>query len=227
MSKITVAARPAEFQIDPRETAFVVIDMQKDFVCKGGYADSLGNDVNLVRTAIKPIARMLEVWREHGFTVIHTREGHKPDMSDCPDTKLLRWPEGTRIGDKGPMGRILIIGEEGQDIIPELYPREGELVLDKPGKNTFIKTDFDNILKERGIKNLLIAGVTTDVCCFTTLTGANDSGYNAVMLEDCVASYDPARHKAALDIITAQGGIFGWVTSSEKVIDALNVAVAR
>lgn len=221
MSKISIDARPTRVEIDPKETAFVIIDMQKDFVCPGGYADFLGNDVNLARKAIEPIAKMLKAWRENGLMVIHTREGHKPDMSDCPDTKLLRWPEGKRIGDKGPMGRILIIGEDGQDIIPELYPEKGELVLDKPGKNSFIRTNLDEILQKRGIKNLLIAGVTTDVCCFTTTTGANDCGYNAIMLEDCVASYDLDRHKATFDIVTAQGGIFGWVTSSEKVMDAL------
>lgn len=221
MAQISIEAKPSRVEINPHETALIIIDMQKDFVCPGGYADFLGNDVNLVRKPIEPIKRLLKVWRDHKFQVIHTREGHKPDMSDCPDTKLSRWPEGKRIGDKGPMGRILIIGEEGQDIIPELYPVEGELVLDKPGKNSFIKTDLDAILKKRGVKNLLIAGVTTDVCCFTTATGANDCGYNAIMLDDCVASYDPIRHKATFDIVTAQGGIFGWVTSSEKVIEAL------
>ncbi len=148
-------------------------------------------------------------------------------MSDCPETKLSRWPEGKRIGDRGPMGRILIIGEVGQDIIPELYPEPGELVLDKPGKNSFIKTNLDEILKERGIRNIMVCGVTTDVCCFTTVTGANDLGYNALMLEDCVASFDRARHLATLEIITAQGGIFGWVADSRKVTDSFAVSSLR
>lgn len=221
MSRILIRGRPTAVKIEPGRTALIVIDMQKDFVCPGGYADFLGNDVNLVRKVIEPIGKLLKIWREHDLPVIHTREGHKPDMSDCPDTKLSRWPRGRRIGDEGPMGRILIIGEGGHDIIPELYPEPGELVIDKPGKNAFIRTDLDRVLKERGIKNVLITGVTTDVCCFTTTTGANDCGYNAIVLEDCVASFDPGRHKAALEIVTAQGGIFGWAASSGSVIAAL------
>jgi len=224
MKRVTIKCKPSIVEIDFSETALVVIDVQRDFVCAGGYGEFLGNDVNLLRVVIEPIRRLLDAWRRNKLLVIHTREGHKADMSDCPDTKLSRWPAGHRIGDSGPMGRILIIGEEGQDIVPELKPLPGELVIDKPGKNAFIKTNLDEILKKKGIKNLLIAGVTTDVCCFTTTTGANDYGYNAIILEDCVASYNPSRHRAAIDIITAQGGIFGWSTTSDTLLEALNAA---
>ena len=152
--------------------------------------------------------------------IIHTREGHLADLSDCPPTKLLRWPKGKRIGDRGPMGRILIRGEQGHAIINEVAPIKDEIVIDKPGKNAFYKTNLEKILKERGIVNLLFGGVTTDVCCSTSVSGANDMGFNAIVMSDCMASYDPERHAAALNIIKAQGGIFGWVTDSRKVMNA-------
>ena len=221
MSRIAIAARPSPVEIDLKETALIIIDVQKDFVCPGGYGEVLGNNVSLLRVVIPPVQRVLAAWREAGLLVIHTREGHNPDMTDCPETKLSRWPEGSRIGDPGPMGRILIVGEEGQDIVPELYPVPGETVIDKPGKNAFIRTNLEELLNDQRIKNVIITGVTTDVCCFTTTTGANDCGFNAIVLEDCVASYNPDRHRAALDIITAQGGIFGWVSDSESLLDAM------
>jgi nicotinamidase-related amidase len=161
---------------------------------------------------------MLSFARERGMTVIHTREGHLPDLSDCPPTKLDRWPEGTRIGDMGPMGRILIQGEEGHAIIDEVAPLPGELVIDKPGKNAFYATELEPYLRERGIVNLFITGVTTDVCCSATTIAANDRGFNAIVLADCVASYSPARHAATLDVIKAQGGIFGWVSESRHLL---------
>jgi nicotinamidase-related amidase len=221
VAQIELKAEPKDVRLETTESALLVIDVQKDFVCHGGYGELLGNDVELLRKVIAPIKKLLAVCRDLGVTIIHTREGHKPDLSDCPYTKLLRWPEGTRIGDRGPMGRILVVGEEGQDIVEELQPAAGELVLDKPGKNSFIRTNLEQELLKRKIKYLLVAGVTTDVCVFTTVTGANDLGFNAIVLEDAVASYSPERHRATLDVITAQGGIFGWVSSSTDVLDAL------
>jgi nicotinamidase-related amidase len=217
----TLKSRPSPINLDLKQTALLVIDVQKDFVCHGGYGESLGNNVELLRRVIAPTKKLLDAWRQAGLLVIHTREGHKPNLSDCPETKLIRWPEGSRIGDPGPMGRILIVGAEGQDIVPELYPLPGEIVIDKPGKNSFVKTNLENILLQNNIKYILVAGVTTDVCCFTTVTAANDLGFHPIVLEDCVASYSPERHKAALDIITAQGGIFGYTISSTDLVEAL------
>jgi nicotinamidase-related amidase len=221
MRTVHIAAKPFAVDLDLDRTALVVIDMQKDFLYPGGYGDFLGNDVTLLQRTIAPIQALLASARRLGMTVIHTREGHLPDLSDCPPTKLTRWPEGNRIGDPGPMGRILIRGEEGHGIIDEVAPIEGEIVIDKPGKNAFYATGLDELLRERGIENLLITGVTTDVCCSATTIAANDSGFNALVLADCVASYSPERHTAALDVIAAQGGIFGWVTDSAAVLAGL------
>ena len=221
MSKLYIEAEPTSVEMDLAKTALVVIDMQKDFLLHGGYGESLGNNPDNLATAIRPTQKILEAARNIGMLIIHTREGHLPDLSDCPSTKLLRWPKGKRIGDQGPMGRILIRGEEGHSIIDELKPLKGEPMIDKPGKSAFYKTNLEEMLKEKGIVNLLFTGVTTDVCCSTTVSGANYRGFNAIVLADCMASYDPARHKAALDIIKAQGGIFGWVTDSQKVLHAL------
>ena len=222
MSILHFSAEPSPVEVELDRTALIVIDMQKDFLYPGGYGESLGNDPTLLQRTIQPVRRMLKAARELEMLVIHTREGHLPDLSDCPETKLARWPEGRRIGDLGSMGRILIRGEAGHAIIDEVAPLPNETVIDKPGKSAFYRTDLESILTKRGIKYLLVAGVTTDVCCSTSVSGANDCGFNAIVLQDCMASYDPLRHVAALDIIKAQGGIFGWVTDSSKVLDAIN-----
>ncbi|NJN84165.1 MAG: cysteine hydrolase [Caldilineaceae bacterium] len=219
MTHLNAEPRPIEIDLD--ETALIVIDMQKDFLYPDGYGAFLGNDVTLLQRTVAPIQRVLATARARGMLVVHTREGHLPDLSDCPPTKLTRWPPGHRIGDLGPMGRILIRGEEGHAIIDEVAPLAGEIVLDKPGKNAFYATELEKILATRGIRTLIVVGVTTDVCCSATVIAANDRGYDAVILEDCVASYSPERHRAALDVIKAQGGIFGWVSDSEQALAAL------
>lgn len=218
---VEIDAAPSPVIVDLDATALMIIDMQKDFLYPGGFGDFLGNDVTLLQRAVEPTQRVLAAARARRMLVIHTREGHLPDLSDCPPTKLDRWAPGTRIGDPGPMGRILIRGEAGHDIIDELAPAAGEVVLDKPGKNSFHATNLQEILDGHGIRNLLITGVTTDVCCFTTVTAANDRGFNAIVLGDCVASYSLERHEAALAIIPAQGGIFGWVSDSARVLGVM------
>ncbi len=219
---LTLFADPAPVQLDLAATALIVIDMQKDFLYPDGYGALLGNDVSLLQRTIAPIQRVLAAARARDMLIIHTREGHLPDLSDCPPTKLTRWPSGNRIGDPGPMGRILVQGEPGHDIIAEVAPLSGEPVIDKPGKNAFYATELEPMLRERGVVNLLIAGVTTDVCCNATAIAANDRGFNAIMLADCMASYSPARHAATLETIKAQGGIFGWVTSSAELLPLLS-----
>jgi nicotinamidase-related amidase len=218
---IRINAEPGPVTLDLNATALMVIDMQKDFLDAGGYGAMLGNDTSLLQAAVAPLQRVLAAARARGLLVIHTREGHRPDLSDCPPTKLERWPAGTRIGDSGPMGRILVRGEPGHDLIDELAPLDTETVIDKPGKNSFYATELDAILRDRGIRSLLITGVTTDVCCMATTIAANDRGYDAVVLSDCVASYSPARHAATLDVIKAQGGIFGWVSTSDDLLAEL------
>lgn len=220
MPILTIPAEPHAVTVDLAQTALIVIDMQKDFLYPGGFGALLGNDTSLLRRTIEPIQAMLSFARERGMTVIHTREGHLPDLSDCPPTKLDRWPAGTRIGDMGPMGRILIRGEEGHAIIDEVAPLPDELVIDKPGKNAFYATELEPYLRQRGIVNLLITGVTTDVCCSATTIAANDRGFNAIVLADCVASYSPERHAATLAVIKAQGGIFGWVSAAQQLLEA-------
>jgi len=221
MPEIKIAARPHPVTWKLASTALLVIDMQKDFLYPEGYGALLGNDTSLLLDTVAPIQSVLMAARIQEMLIIHTREGHPPDLRDCPPTKLKRWPAGNRIGDPGPMGRILVQGEPGHAIIDELAPWPGEIVLDKPGKNSFYRTPLDSLLRERGIENLIITGVTTDVCCFATVIAANDQGFNALVLEDCVASYSPARHAAALETITAQGGIFGWVSTSAHWLAAL------
>lgn len=218
---ITIRAEPTPVGIEFASTALIIIDMQKDFLYLGGYGEMLGNNPLILQRTIKPVQSLLEMARRQDMLILHTREGHQPDLSDCPDTKLLRWPEGRRIGDMGPMGRILIRGEKGHAIIDEVAPKGDEVIIDKPGKCAFYKTDLDERLRQRGIATILFAGVTTDVCCGTTISAANDRGYNAIVLSDCMAAYDDARHFAALDIIKAQGGIFGWVSDSMAVLEAL------
>lgn len=221
MQPIHIAAQPGPVTVDLAQTALMVIDMQKDFLYRDGYGEFLGNDPDLLLRAVGPTQQILARARQLGMLVIHTREGHLPDLSDCPPTKLDRWPAGVRIGDPGPMGRILVRGEPGHEIVDELTPAPGEIVLDKPGKNAFYATNLEEILQAHAIRNLLITGVTTDVCCSATVIGANDRGYNAIVLQDCVASYSPQRHQAALEIIQAQGGIFGWVSDSAAVLRGL------
>lgn len=215
---ITIPAEPQPVTIDLNATALMVIDMQRDFLYPDGFGAFLGNDVTLLQRTIAPIQQVLAAARAAGLLIIHTREGHLPDLSDCPTAKRDRWPEGTRIGDMGPMGRILIRGEAGHEIIDEVAPLPGEVVLDKPGKSSFYATNLEDLLRQHHIRNLLITGVTTDVCCNATVIGANDRGFNAIVLADCVASYDPARHAATLTTIKAQGGIFGWVTDSSALL---------
>lgn len=220
-SSYHIEAEPFPIDITLSETALMVIDMQKDFLYPDGFGAFLGNDVTLLQRAVEPTQRVLAKARELGMLVIHTREGHKPDLSDCPPNKLDRWPEGTRIGDDGPMGRILIRGEAGHALIDELAPQDEEIIIDKPGKNSFYATNLDEILHSHSIRFLLITGVTTDVCCSATVIAANDRGYDAIVLSDCVASYNPERHTATLETIKAQGGIFGWVTTSTAVLQNL------
>jgi nicotinamidase-related amidase len=220
----TVEARPYSFTFDPATTALIVIDMQRDFMEPGGFGETLGNDVSLLRTTIAPTAALLSAFRAAGITIIHTREGHQPDLSDLPDAKLNRGNPTLKIGDEGPKGRILIVGEEGQDIVDELKPAPGEAVIDKPGKGAFYATNFGDLLAEKGIKSLLFAGVTTEVCVHTTVREANDRGYECLVLSDCCGSYFPEFHTMALDMIAAQGGIFGWVAPSTAVLEALTSA---
>lgn len=221
MPEMIVPAEPYEFRCDLRRVACIIIDMQRDFVDPGGFGEVLGNDVALLRRAVAPTLRVLSRARALGVSVIHTREGHRADLSDCPPTKKARGRFLPAIGDAGPMGRILVRGEYGHDIIDELRPAPGEPVIDKPGKGAFYATDLDSVLRNRGIASLIVAGVTTEVCVSSTVREANDRGYECLVLEDCVASYFPEFQRAALDMIKAQGGIFGWVSDSERLLHAL------
>jgi biuret amidohydrolase len=213
-------AEPFALPFDPKRTALVMIDMQRDFVEPGGFGEALGNDVSLVRTAIEPCRRVLAAAREAGLLVIHTREGHRPDLTDCPPAKLTRGGK-TFIGTQGPMGRILVRGEKGHDIIPELYPQADEPVVDKPGKGAFYETDLHLMLENRDIRTLIVCGVTTEVCVTTTVREANDRGYECIVPQDCVGSYFPAFQKAALEMVKAQGAIFGWVSDSAAIVEGL------
>jgi biuret amidohydrolase len=217
----TVRAEPYEFVFEPKHVALLVIDMQRDFVDPGGFGEALGNDVSLLRKAVPPTARVLEASRKAGILVIHTREGHRADLSDLAPAKKARGRLATGIGDPGPMGRILVQGEYGHDIIDDLKPAAGEPVVDKPGKGAFYATDLDTILHNRGIHQLIVCGVTTEVCVNTTVREANDRGYDCLVLEDCVASYFPEFQRVALEMIKAQGGIFGWVGKSADLIPVL------
>lgn len=214
-------ALPYAFEFDPAHTALIVIDMQNDFCAPGGFGERLGNDITPTRAIIPAIAGLLDAARAAGLCVIHTREGHLPDLSDCPPAKLERSrQQGAGIGDPGPMGRILIRGERGHDIIPELKPLEGETVIDKPGKGAFYATGLDNLLRARRIESLLLCGVTTHVCVSTTLREANDRGYRCLVLEDATAAYDPRDHEAALHMTRQQGGIFGWTSPAAPLLAA-------
>jgi nicotinamidase-related amidase len=216
-----VPAKPYEFSLDPAKVALLIIDMQRDFVEPGGFGEMLGNDISRLRPSIEPLKALLAAARQAGLFVMHTREGHKPDLSDLHEAKRIRGRGAKTIGDEGPMGRILIIGELGHDIIPELYPMMGEPVIDKPGKGAFYNTELAELIADNGITQLIVCGVTTEVCVHTTVREANDRGIECLVISDCTASYFPEFHETALRMITAQGGIFGWVTDSASVIAAL------
>ena len=210
---------PVEFEL--AGTALLVIDMQRDFLEPGGFGEMLGNDVSLLRRTIKPCQSVLKAARVAGLRVVHTREGHRADLTDAPPSKLQRGNLETGIGDDGPMGRILIRGERGHDIIPELAPNQDEPVIDKPGKGAFYETDLDLILTNGLVRTLIVCGVTTEVCVHTTVREANDRGYECVVLEDCVGSYFPEFQRIGIEMIKAQGGIFGWVSDSKKFLNTL------
>jgi nicotinamidase-related amidase len=222
MLEVVVEAEPRPLPIDVDRTALVIIDMQRDFLEPGGFGEALGNDVSRLNAAVGPIRALLETARARGMFVVHTREGHRPDMADAPKAKVERGAPSLRIGDTGPMGRILIRGEPGHDIVRELYPRPGESVIDKPGKGAFFATDLHLLLQNKGIENLIVCGVTTEVCVNTTVREANDRGYRCIVPSDCCASYFQEFHDVALRMIKAQGGIFGWVSDSTRVVKALS-----
>lgn len=220
MSIAIIDAEPGPISVDPARTAVIVIDMQRDFLEPGGFGETLGNDVSLLSAAIAPCQALLAAARAHGLMVIHTREGHLPDLSDAPRAKIERGAPSLRIGDPGPMGRILVRGEPGHDIVPALYPLPGELVIDKPGKGAFYATGLQAHLDAHGIEDLVVCGVTTEVCVHTTVREGNDRGYRCIVPGDCCASYFPEFHATGLAMIQAQGGIFGWVSDSARVIAA-------
>jgi biuret amidohydrolase len=220
---------PYDGNLTPQNTALIVIDMQVDFCGKGGYVDLMGYDISLTARAIEPIKKLLDRVRQiPGFTVLHTREGHRPDLSDLPQNKRWRSQKiGAEIGSLGPKGRILVRGAEGWDIIEDLKPLPNETVIDKPGKSAFYQTDLDLILRTAGIRNLILAGITTDVCVHTTMREANDRGYECLILEDCTGATDYNNHLAALKMVTMQGGVFGCVSEAQNVIDGLNKGLLK
>jgi nicotinamidase-related amidase len=217
----TIAAQPFDFTFEPAHTALIVIDMQRDFIEPGGFGAALGNDVAPLKRIVPTVGRLIDAFRIAKLPIVHTRECHKPDLSDCPPAKLVRGKPSLRIGDPGPMGRILIAGEPGADIVPELSARPGEIVIDKPGKGAFYATPLSSILAERGITHLVFAGVTTEVCVQTTMREANDRGFECLLAEDATESYFPEFKKAAIDMIRAQGAIVGWTATVDQIAKAL------
>lgn len=224
MRRVSVDAEPYQFEFDPAAVALVVIDMQRDFVEPGGFGELLGNDVTPLRAVVGPITNVLQAFRARGMMVVHTREGHRPDLGDLHPAKRSRGRLRTGIGDLGPMGRVLVRGEPGHQIIPELAPAPAEVVIDKPGKGAFYATDLETVLLDRGIRSLIVTGVTTEVCVHTTVREANDRGFECLVLEDCVASYFPEFQRAGIEMIKAQGGIFGWISTSAALLRALELA---
>jgi nicotinamidase-related amidase len=217
----TVAAQPFDYQFEPAHTALLIIDMQRDFVEPGGFGASLGNDVTPLQAIIPTVQRVLAAWRAMGGLVVHTREAHLPDLSDCPPAKRERGQPSLRIGDVGPMGRVLIRGEPGHAIVPALAPVDGEIVIDKPGKGAFYATGLDETLRARGITHLIVMGVTTEVCVQTSMREANDRGYECLLVEDGTDSYFPEFKAATLAMIRAQGAIVGWTAPSALLLQAL------
>ena len=219
--RLEIEADPYTFECTSADTALLVIDMQRDFVEPGGFGEALGNDVSQVQDAIEPTQRVLQRARDVGLPVIFTREGHEPHLADCPPSKQERGNNEVGIGDEGPMGRVLVRGERGHGIIDELQPRADEIVIDKPGKGSFYETDLDLILRNEGIENLIVTGVTTEVCVHSTIREANDRGYECLLLEDCAGSYFEQFQRVGVEMIKAQGGIFGWVSDSKRLNQAL------
>ncbi|MBO0906167.1 cysteine hydrolase [Jiella sp. MQZ13P-4] len=217
----SVTARPFDFPLDPARAALIVIDMQRDFLEPGGFGESLGNDVSRLQAIVPATARLIEGFRAARLPVIHTRECHRPDLSDCPPAKRLRGAPGLRIGDPGPMGRILIAGEPGAEIVPALCPAAGEAVIDKPGKGAFHATGLTDHLAGLGITQLVFAGVTTEVCVQTTMREANDRGYECLLAEDATESYFAEFKRVAIDMITAQGAIVGWAAPVAAILEGL------
>lgn len=218
MRKQVAKAKPFNFDYDLKKTALVIIDMQRDFCAPGGFGEALGNDITPTKSIIPTVRKVLDAARAKGMTVIHTREGHKPDLSDLVPAKLRR---SSSIGKKGPMGRILVRGEYGHDIVDELQPIKGELVIDKPGKGAFYQTKLQAFLKKKNIESLIVCGVTTHVCVHTTIREANDRGYECLMLEDGTAAFDIRDQEAAIRMVNQQGGIFGWTTTSDEFLKSL------
>ena len=226
MHRVKLEAEPETLSVDLDKSALIIIDMQRDFLEAGGFGAALGNDVSQLQAAVGPCRETLSAARAIGMLVIHTREGHRPDLTDAPPHKVERGDPSTRIGAPGPMGRILVRGEPGHDIIPELYPLASEPVIDKPGKGAFYQTDLELMLHNRGIDTLFVCGVTTEVCVNTTVREANDRGFRCIVLSDCCASYFPKFHEAGLAMIKAQGGIFGSVTGSKSLLASLQAREA-